>query len=475
MDSLVIRLQQIVRLKHASHDQSSHGKRGGGGGSAAIVAKRGTPISPDQANMFDVLTPAPAPAPKPAVQQAVTPVTSAQLPTRRAPNEKVIAAHEAEIIKQMPLDRIATPEQKAAYQKLARRIAEFADENDAIREQYLYTSGPDGKLQYDESATGRRGELAKIFEERGKQIHAEIVPYAERLSRGDLSMPFDQWQKLALDDRAPMSSFGENSSAVLLRESMRVRQPNGNTPFTVVHSPQTAPADLINLTKAVADINKIVKPYVFTPSVAENKPVYMFADTEPMNGYLGYYKNSQPYVQQTVDKTGNIPIDTAAIVLMTKTFAGIPISEKQKTVSTVGIHEYGHHLEAKPGMKDYVENWYRNQVGSSVIDSTLGSEYAVIRASDGPVETKWDVPIRGLKTGTPYQQVVYAQATTPKSAPYGLRISASELTSVNLEKFHGLFIGRQDSVNGSWDRKSAFNVIKKYPDLFGAMFAVTQS
>jgi hypothetical protein len=44
-----------------------------------------------------------------------------------------------------------------------------------------------------------------------------------------------------------------------------------------------------------------------------------------------------------------------------------------------------------------------------------------------------------------------------------------------LEKFHAPFMSKQNTIDGFFERQSAYLQIKGYPDLFGALFAVTQS
>jgi hypothetical protein len=447
-ESLAQRLLSLKREKHASHDQSSHGRRGGGGGSTnGEQFARAKPVPAGQSSLFDIFdSPAPTPTPSTVIQKQ---------PQSRV---EVHAAEIRSMIDGVTAEAVSTganlsPATKQRIAELADRVAKHADETNEMRKAALYDANGD-YVATPEQRTAFR----ETLESRAAQIRTDIIDEANRLVAAE-----DAIAPNVGNHNAVFSSAG-----VLLRETMR--NPDAvNVVLKEINRFPGSPDPLPWRSDAVSAIRDVEKYVHRAPN--ERDDIYLSGDTRDSR-YLGWFTGGDPkpseiYINRNSFTDANTPRNYAST----------------STVRTVAMHEYGHALDAakkRSGAMSFTGEHVSEFYGNGYAAHIKKTHDAAAKLGYTDVAVDFVLP-DGMKRSQmliPYQSTVYysvvdtskpsqtANQTGPKRPKFVPQVNASEYTSTLLEKMHGN-TGMKGSI-------FSYLIASQEPRNFDFVYALTQ-
>lgn len=418
--------ERLSTLKHASHDQSTHGRRGGGGGSAVPEFARAKPVPAGQTSLFDIFdAPTPAPTPAPTVVQPQSRVQVHAAEIRGAVNDVIAEAEK--------IGARVSPETKNRINELSDRVAQHANETNEMRKAALY----DAQGNYIATPEQRKAFHAEM-KSRAAAIRAEIVDEANRLVAAEEANSPNAYTQQAI--------FG--SAGILLRETMR----NPDSVHTTLLPDPTTVTDPLNpdMRSAAESGIRHAENYVHR-SPDEVRPIYV------TGADLGQYVAG-------THSGGRNPMVPSTIKVNNAMFTSPTVSKfnttEHVTVNNIAIHEFGHALDAakmQTGSVEFSDKHIREFLGDKqYVDrvrqaNSDSKRYGRLTYSVGdlyPLGTKRSQMLIPYQTTAYFNTMGLPNANTPpgqRAPKFVPSLRSSEYTSTLLEKIHGQHVTKMNA------------------------------
>lgn len=387
-NSLLLRL---FRLKHASHDQSTHGRRGSGGGAdSAIMGARPKPKpGPGQTTMFDVFdterqtTPQPEPAARsspPNTQQTVT-ATPATGDFTAQPLNDLLAR----------IDATSLPDDaKRRLRNLAQQSSEVAKAIHARRDE-LYTGDPvpdDVRYQMFTEAFDMAAPLAANASTASAYFYNEIAA-----AYGESGHIFDPPDKKAPLINAVITEQRAEHDALLVESTRLAMLQRDPAPLSAEHAKLFNTPAPPELAEAVHTVSKYLHVQPQDNTTVLISPVYGRSMDQSQNIRDSHYNEDRNYISIGMNREVNgnyVPADTS-------------------DVQAVATHELGHWIEHAKFMSQALPGQISYDSATATTRKLFGNEPDVVRFVDD-TNLGRDFNHRHYGTGRkiPYANLIYS-------------------------------------------------------------------